>query len=463
MTSSRPTQRPIEDGSDRRDFLKTGAAAGLSLALGGGLSGCATTRPRTGASAATLFAAPSLDRVRMGFVGVGGMGSHHVLNCFLKLEGVDIQAVCDIVPEKVKRIQDAVEQAGRPRPRGYWRGPRDFERLCGEEDLDLVFTATPWEWHVPVCVAAMKSGKHAATEVPAAVTLDECWELVETSEKERRHCVMMENCCYDRAEMLCLNLVRKGLLGEVLHGECGYLHDLRDVKFSRDGEGLWRRAHSMTRNGNLYPTHGLGPVAQCMNINRGDQFDYVVSMSGPSRGLQRWQRERLAEDDPRRKETYKLGDINLALIKTRLGKTIYLVHDTNLPRPYSRIHIVQGTHGLFEKWPERIHIEGRSPEHEWEKLDAYYAEYEHPLWKSEAVKKASGGHGGMDFLEDYRLIACLRAGLPTDMDVYDAAAWSCMSALTERSVANRSRPVDVPDFTRGAWRARPPLDIVSDV
>lgn len=451
--------------SSRREFLKHSALASAAALAGGALSGCAGAGRRashqaTGEATTPLFSAPPLEVVRIGFVGVGGMGSHHVLNCFMKLEGVQIKAVCDLVPERVARIQDAVEKSGQPRPAGYDRGPRDFERLCAEEELDLVFTATPWEWHVPVCVAAMMHGKHAATEVPAAVTIEECWELVETAEKTRRHCVMMENCCYDRAEMLCLNLVRKGLLGEVLHGECGYLHDLRDVKFSTDGEGLWRRAHSQTRNGNLYPTHGIGPVAQCMNVNRGDRFEYLVSMSGPSRGLQLYQKERLAKDDPRRQETYALGDVNATLIRTALGRTIYLVHDTNLPRPYSRIHIVQGTRGLFEKWPERVHIEGRSPGHEWEKLDGYYAEFEHPLWKSEAVKRASGGHGGMDFLEDYRLIQCLRQGVPLDMDVYDAAAWSALGPLSETSVARRARTTDVPDFTRGRWKTRPALDIV---
>jgi hypothetical protein len=399
-----------------------------------------------------------MERVRIGFVGVGGMGTHHV-RTLLKIDGVEIRAVCDIRPEHAERSAKLVRKAGQPTPTLYTRGERDFERLCETEELDLVFTATPWRWHVPVCVAAMTCGKHAATEVPAATTLEDCWKLVETAERTRKHCVMMENCCYDRAEMMCLNMVRRGLLGEVLHGEGGYLHDLRGVKFSRGGEGLWRRDHAMTRDANLYPTHGLGPVAQCMNINRGDRFDYLVSMSGPSRGLQRWQRERLEPDDARRAETYILGDINIALIKTARGKTIYLVHDTNLPRPYSRLHVVQGTHGIFEKWPNRVHIEGRSPHHGWEQLDNY-EEFEHPLWKSEAVKKASGGHGGMDFLENYRLIHCLRHGLPLDMDVYDAAAWSVVTPLTERSNSHRSRPVDFPDFTRGTWKTRPPLGIV---
>ena len=270
---------------------------------------------------------------------------------------------------------------------------------------------------------------------------------------------MMENCCYDRPEMMCLNMVRKGLLGEVVHGACGYLHDLRGVKFANGGEGLWRREHSKTRNGNLYPTHGIGPVAQCMNINRGDRLDYLVSMSSKSGGLQLWRDERLAEDDPRRSEKYVLGDVNSTLIRTVNGCTIHLVHDTNLPRPYSRLHTVQGTRGIFQRWPDRVHIEGRSEGHGWETLDKV-AEFEHPLWKTAADQAASGGHGGMDYLENYRLITCLQRGEPTDMDVYDAAAWSCICELTERSVAGRSKPMDVPDFTRGRWRTYAALGIV---
>jgi hypothetical protein len=402
-----------------------------------------------------------MERVRIGFVGVGGMGTNHVAQ-LLKIEGAEIRAVCDVVPEKAAHAQDLVAAAGQPRPTAYTRGPWDFKRLCERSDLDLVFTATPWEWHVPVCVAAMQAAKHAATEVPAAVTLDECWQLVETAEKYRRHCVMMENCCYDRAELMVFNMVRQGLFGELLHAECGYLHDLRAVKFSTAGEGLWRRAHATKRNGNLYPTHGLGPIAQCMDINRGDRFDYLVSMSGPARGLQLYQEEHLPSGDPRRSEKYVLGDLNLTLIRTVAGRTIYLVHDTNLPRPYSRIHMLQGTRGVKMGYPDRVHIEGRTPEHEWEPLESYAAEFEHPLWKPAEVRSAAGGHGGMDYLEDYRLIKCLRAGLPTDQNVYDAATWSVISALTERSVANRSRPVDVPDFTRGQWRTNPPLEIAAE-
>jgi predicted dehydrogenase len=446
---------------DRRQFIKAGAAMGLGAAITGlAREASADGAPAIGPAPPRPFTNEPMERVRMAFVGVGGMGSAHVNN-FLKMDEVDIVAVCDIKPDRIKRIQDRCVSNGRPEPVAYSRGPWDFRRLCETEDVDLVFTATPWRWHVPVCVAAMTNGKHAATEVPAAVTIDECWQLVETAERLQKHCVMMENCCYDRVELVILNMVRKGLFGELLHAEGAYNHDLRGVKFSVPGEGEWRRDHSMTRNGNLYPTHGLGPVAQCLNINRGDQFDYLVSMSSNSRGLQLWAQERFAEGDPRRDERYVLGDVNVSLIGTKLGRTITLIHDTNLPRPYSRAIMMQGTRGIARKYPDPlIHIEGRSQGHGWEKLADYYSEFDHPLFTGLQEKSKGAGHGGMDFIEDYRLIQCLLKGEPMDMDVYDAAAWSAIGEASERSVARRSRPIDIPDFTRGRWATREPLGIV---
>jgi Oxidoreductase family, NAD-binding Rossmann fold len=454
---SDPKKRMPDDPS-RRDFLRAGVAAGLAAAVRPERAAAQTAASPAGT---TLFAAPPMERVRIGYVGVGERGAFHV-DSLLRIEGAEIRAVCDIVPEKVAAAQERVKAAGQPAPAGYSRGERDFERMCDEQELDLVYNATPWEWHVPICLAAMRTGKHAATEVPAAVTVEECWQLVEAAEKHQRHCVMMENCCYDRREMLTLVLVRRGLLGEVLHGECAYLHDLRAIKFARESEGLWRRAHSERRNGNLYPTHGLGPVAQCMDVNRGNRFDYLVSMSGNSRGLQRWAAEHLAADDPRRKETYKLGDVNTTLIRTVNGQTIFLSHDTNSPRPYSRIGLVQGTRGLVQGWPDRVYLEGRSPNDEWEPAKKYYKEFEHPLWRPKRVRDDKSGHGGMDYLVNQRLVECLRRGLPTDQNVYDAAAWSAISGLTERSVAEGSRPVEVPDFTRGRWKTTPPLGIVGE-
>jgi predicted dehydrogenase len=440
----------------RRDFVKTAAGVGLAAGLPHSASRAPLTEQGT-----TLFAAPPMDRVRIGFVGVGGQGSSHVEN-LLTLDGVDLVALCDIVPEKVSTWQQKVVALGRPEPRAYTRGPRDFERLCAEADVDLVFNATPWEWHVPICLAAMHNGKHTASEVPIAYTVDDCWALVEAAEKYRKHCVMMENCCYDRLEMLALHLSRTGILGELMHGECGYNHDLRSIKFSTEGEGLWRRAHATRRNGNLYPTHGLGPIAQAMSINRGNQFDYLTSVSGPSRGLQRWQAEHLAADDPRRNERYVLGDVNATLIRTVQGQTIYVTHDTNLPRPYSRKYVLQGTKGLVEGYPQRVYIEGMSKgEDRWDPASDWFESHDHPLWKKDSVLNAKVGHGGMDWLEDWRLISCLREGLPTDQNVYDAVAVSIVGPLTEMSNAAGSRPMKVPDFTRGRWKTTEPLGIIT--
>ena len=438
----------------RRQLLAAGAGAAAVPAL-----------VAAQAAPASLLAAPKIPNVRIGFVGVGGMGTVHVQNLLAvgkASPGVEIRAVCDIRAEHAERARDFIREAGGRQPTLYTRGERDFERMCAEEDLDLVFTATPWRFHVPVCLAAMENGKHAATEVPAATTIEECWALVEAGERTGRHCVMMENCNYDRWEMMVFHMVRLGILGEILHAEGGYLHDLREVKFSDRGEGLWRRAHSRTRDANLYPTHGLGPVANCLDIGRGDRFDYLVSMSGPSRGLQDYAQEHFPEGAPQRAEEFVLGDVNLSLIKTALGRTITVVHDTNLPRPYSRINLVQGTRGIFAGYPNRVYVEGRSESHRWDDAEKWREEYEHPLWRNVASPGEDLGHGQMDYLEDYRLVRCLQEGLPTEMNVYDAAALSAVVDLSERSVADRSRPMDFPDFTRGGWKTFPKLPVVID-
>ncbi len=446
---------------NRRDFIRATAAAGMGMAVAGMAESAGARSLST--QPVIEFKVPPIENVRIGYVGVGGQGSSHVRN-LLGIKGCQITAVCDIVPEKVERVQKWVEDAGFPRPAGYTRGDWDFKRLCETEDLDLVYTATPWSWHTPVLLAAMENGKHGATEVNAAFNIEDCWKLVEAAEKTQRHCVLMENCCYDRTEMQILNMVKQGLFGELLHGECGYLHDLRGVKFADSGEGIWRRNWSMTHNCNLYPTHGLGPIAQCMDINRGDAFDYLISVSSNSRGLYEYAQEHYPAGDPKRNEKYKLGDVNTSLIRTKKGKTIVVKHDTNLPRPYSRDILVQGTKGLVRKYPdEKVHIEGRSPGHGWEDLSKYRTgdlDYDHPLWKAMQNQAEGAGHGGMDFIEDYRLIDALHKGRPTDIDVYDAVAWSAVVGLSEQSVANNGRPMDFPDFTRGRWKNERQLHVM---
>jgi hypothetical protein len=442
------------DDLKRREFLKLGGAAVVA-----GATPLAAQSPAPTSSPATPFGAAPIEMVRIGYVGIGGQGSGHVRN-LLKIPGCRITAVCDIRPERTDWATKQITAAGQPAPTAYTRGPRDFERLCETEQLDLVYNATPWEFHVPIRLAAMKNGKHTATEVPAAMTLDDCWAIVEAAEKHQKHCVMMENCNYDRMEMMVFNMVRQGCFGELLHAEGGYLHDLRRIKFSETGEGLWRRAWAMKLDGNLYPTHGLGPVANCLDVNRGDRFDYLVSMSGPSRGLQDWANEHVAADSPKRNERYVLGDVNVSMIKTVRGRTIVVEHCTNLPRPYSRIHLVQGTKGLFQGYPDRVYIEGRGKDDQWQAANDLLSEFEHPLWKEIAGTAKDAGHGGMDYIEDYRLIKCLREGKPTDMTVYDAAALSAVVELSVQSNAKRSKSVDIPDFTRGRWKSTPPLDII---
>jgi predicted dehydrogenase len=354
-----------------------------------------------------------------------------------------------------------VSEARQTKPEGYSRGVTDFRRLCDRSDLDLVINATPWQWHTPISVAAMNAGKHAATEVPAAQTVEECWQLVETSEKTGKQCVVLENDCYYRHVLFVLNIIRAGLLGEVLFAEAGYMHDIRAVKFgvSPGGGEPWRLEHSVDRDGNLYPTHPIGPVAWWMDINRGDQFAHLVSMSSKARSLKEFAIKEFGANDPRARRDYKLGDVNTTMIRTVQGKTISLYHDTNTPRVKEHIVRVQGTKGAYNDMMNAIYLDGVSPEaHRWEPADEYKKKYDHQLWKKMEEEAKGSGHGGGDYMEMYRLIKNLSAGKPHEIDVYDAAAWSVIVPLSEESVANRSKPVDFPDFTRGKWKMRPPVD-----
>lgn len=438
-------------GYSRRGFLGAAAAgSGFSLAGWNDMAlAAAPARPAGQQSVFGLKATP-LDRVRVGFIGVGGRGSG-LLGNLLSIDGVVIKAVCDVVPGRVKAAQQRVVAQGFAEPAAYSRSETDFERLCQREDIDLVYIATPWDWHVRMGVCAMTNGKHAALEVPAAITLEECWQLVDTAEQTQRHCIMLENCCYGETEMLVLNMVRQGLFGELTHGEAGYLHEYRDPLLQGASATNWRKHFVQTLNGNLYPTHGLGPVAQYMGIHAGDRFDHLVSMSSLERALSR-RREALPADDARRGEKFACGDINTSLIKTALGRTILVQFSLVMPRPYSRINLISGTAGTFCDYPPRIFLDGHG--RDWETdLTSYREKYGHPLWnKLNQQARASGGHGGIDFIMNWRLIQCLREGLPLDMSVYDAAAWSSIFPLSIESVANGSAPLAIPDFTRGQWK-----------
>lgn len=442
---------------DRRDFVKagTGTALGVSLA-----PGALFARDRGGAA----------DRLRLGFIGMGGRGSW-LLGLALRREDTEIKAVCDIVPEKAQRAADAVREAGRAAPRQFTAGDEDYLNLLERDDIDAVIIATPWLWHTPMAIAAMQRGKAVGVEVPAATTVQECWDLVETQESTGVPFMMMENVCYRRDVMAVLQIVREGLLGEMMHLHCGYQHDLRAVKFNpgaefgagSNGEAVWRTHHSIHRNGDLYPTHGIGPVANWLDINRGNLFVSLTSHATKTRGLHEYIVAQGGEDHPNAEVRFKLGDIVTTMIHTRNGETIMVSHDTNLPRPYSLAFRVQGTRGLWMNDNRSIYIEGVSPEpHRWEPFEGYQDKYDHPLWKRYAGDAEGAGHGGMDFFVMNAFVEAVKRGEPTPLDVYDAAAWSVIGPLSEESIAMGSHPVAFPDFTRGQWAKRRPIFALDD-
>lgn len=430
----------------RRDLFRTTLA-------GAGAAMIASAQPQNGQKSVIGMPFQRRETVRMGLIGCGGRGSG-VLKDFLGVDNLQVTAVCDVVKDAALKAQANVERAGQRPPAVYANGDHDFENLLRRDDLDFAYIATPWDWHVPMALESLKQGKHAFLEVPAATTIEDCWKLVDASEKAQRHCLMLENCCYGYNELMVLRMVRDGLFGDLLHGEGAYLHDLRRLLFEDRSEGLWRRFPHMRRNGNLYPTHGLGPVANYMGINRGDRFDYLVSMSSPQRGLDAWREAHVPKDSPKWKERYICGDMNTSLIKTANGRTIMLQHDVVNPHPYDRINLIAGVKGIFRDYPPRIYFDDPDRE-EFTTIDSWKEKYEHPLWKHQGeLARKLGGHGGMDFLMVYRQVQCMREGIAPDMDVYDAAAWSAPGPLSEASVAQGSAPVKFPDFTRGRWKEK---------
>ena len=456
----------MTESLDRRTLLKQALVTGAGIAAAGALAPHAANAesidaidapdasPPRSAAAQTMRAVPfeAHETVRFGVVGTGLRG-RSIISELLAIDNVRIVAVADIVPDKAMRAVKMCTDAGQPAPEVYTDGERDFERLVQRDDIDFVYTATPWDWHTPVMLAALKAGKHCGTECPTGITLRDLWALVDASEKSRRHCLQLENCNYGYNEMLVNRLVHDGVLGEVQHGAAAYIHDLRTILFEDRDEGLWRRDFHTRANANLYPTHGLGPVAWYMDIHAGDRFDYLVSMSTEERGLSLHREATVADrSDPKWRERYLTGDLNSSLIRTVKGRTIRLEHEVSSPRPYSRLNHVAGTKGAFEDYPPRIYVEGRSRSHTWGPIDEWKTSHEHPLWTNigELARK-KGGHGGMDFVMMWRLVQCLREGLAPDFDVYDAAAWSAPYPLSQMSVARGSRPMRFPDFTRGEW------------
>ena len=460
---------------NRRDFLKGTAWMG-ALALAGG---CRLSHIGVGQGGSMQdYAMKPMKRVRVGFVGIGHRGTSAVHRVSM-LPGVDIVALCDRVPARVESSLEWLRERKYPIvPRAYV-GDEAYKELCDFGDCDVVYCVTPWALHHPVAMRALQGGKVALVEVTSALTVDECWDLVEASERLKIPCMQLENCCYGEMELLGFHLVRLGLLGEIVHAEGAYIHDLRAVcrTGTETGEWEWRYGENQLHKGNRYPTHGLVPLMQAMDINRGDRFDYLVSLESDSINVERYRRIALKPDDPRRHDgVMAMGDMNSTLIRTVRGRSILVQHDVSSPRPYTRTNLLSGTKGIWWGMPWRTYepeptvfkvgLEKEPCGHVRTFLDdneanALRAKHAHPLWKSVGeIAQRVGGHGGMDFIMDLRWAYCLQNGLPLDMDVYDLAASSCLCELTEKSVRNRSAAIDVPDFTRGGWRTAKPFGIV---
>ena len=442
----------------RRDFLK--GTLWMGAVAVAGAAKCDLSLP---GGAMASYAAPQLKQVRVGVVGLGrrGQGAVHRIS---QIPGVVITALCDVREEMVVWQRNYLKKTGKPAAKEFV-GKEGWKALCQWDGVDVIYNATDWASHAMISLEAMRSGKHALTEVPAAMTLDECWELVETSEKTKRHCMQLENCCYGEIEMLAFNICHQGLLGDLTHGECAYIHDLRWNNMN-DYFGHWRLKWNIKHKGNQYPTHGLAPICQYMDVNRGDRLDYLVSLESKSAAMAQYARETISNpEDWRRKADIQMGDMNTTLIRTVKGRSIMVQHDVSTPRPYSRINFIGGTKGVLCDYPYRLAVETKpgGGAHEFNRALAaeWRAKYAHPLWKRAGeIAQKVGGHGGMDFLMDLRWAYCLQNGLPLDMNVYDLATTCSICELSERSVRNRSCPVDVPDFTRGAWKTTLPLELV---
>ena len=413
--------------------------------------------PAKGQEDMLLFAADPIDTVRPGFIGLGMRGPDAVRR-FTYIDGAKVVALCDLEADRVAKSQEILAGRGKPAAAEY-SGEDGWKQLCERDDIDLVYICTNWQTHVEMAVYAMECGKHVAVEVPAAMSVAECWRLVDTSERTRKHCMMLENCVYDFFELTCLNMAQQGLFGEVLHAEGAYIHNLEPFwDYYHDN---WRLDFNQKHSGDVYATHGFGPDCQVLNIHRGDKLEYLVSMDTKSVVGLEVAKEKMGVD------TFANGDQTSTLVKTRNGKTVLIQHNVYTPRPYDRMYQLVGTKGFADKYPnsafafEPDQIADAAAEYDnlsshsyvpREVRDSLMAKYKHPIAKEiEEKAREVGGHGGMDFIMDYRLIWCLRNGKPLDMDVYDAAEWSCLGELTAASIANGSKPVKIPDFTRGRW------------
>ena len=453
---------------ERREFLQGAAWLGATAVA----SGCLTKGLKVASGGLMQgYHDKPFDLLRVAVIGLsrGGCAAN-----FAKLPHCRITCICDLEQVRVDNFQKTLAAEKHPKAAEF-TGAEDWKRICERDDVDLVYNATPWQLHVPIALYAMEHGKHVVTEVPSAFTLDDCWKLVETSERTRRHCMQLENCSYGEEEMLALNLVRKGLLGELVHGEGAYIHDLRKWNYGdfnpadsfNNYWNFWRLRWNTTHAGNQYCTHGLGPICNDMDINHGDRFDYLVSVDSPSLGFKDYATHAFKDEKNKWKANLNvaMADMNNTIIKTVKGRTILVQHDVANARPYDRLNLISGTRGILQGYPFRCALESEDKVGEGiHEYDAKFAKevmekYRHPLWQQAGdLAKKFGGHGGMDFIMILRLAYCLQCGLPLDTDVYDLATWCCLGELTETSARNRGRSMDVPDFTRGGWKTAKPAD-----
>jgi hypothetical protein len=446
----------------RRDFLRaTIAGAGLSIL-----------------PSAILSAKDADTKVRLGFIGVGLRGQNH-LDLALRRNDVEVVAICDVQQRMIDMSKDLIKKSGKPMPQVIMEGSYGYKKLLENKTIDAVIIATPWEWHTVMCLDAMRAKKYVGCEVITGMTVEECWQLVHASEATGMPLMMLENVCYRRDVMAILNMVRQNIFGEIVHLQGGYQHDLREVKFN-DGkqaygggvefgekgfsEASWRTLHSVNRNGDLYPTHGIGPAAMMIDINRGNRFTELVSFSTKSKGLHEYIVKNGGENHPNAKVNFKLGDIVTTMIKCANNETILLQHDTNLPRPYSLGFRVQGTKGIWMDVNNSIYIEGQSKKaHEWDQATEWLDKYDHPLWKKYGNDAAGAGHGGMDWFVLNAFIEAAKLKTNTPQDVYDAVTWSAITPLSETSIRLGGETVEFPDFTQGQWMYRKNNFAINDV
>lgn len=461
---------------NRRKFIKTTAMSAAALTAASTLSNCdnSTVIPDSKGMYMGDFSAPKLETIRAAFIGVGARGSGH-LKSISKLDGVDVVAISDLFEDNVSRSSNVAKEIGKGERHKsiaqYWGEDDKWKLMLQEVKPDAVFISTNWNNHAPMAIYSMENGVHAFVEVPIAVSMEDMWKIVNTSEETQKHCMMMENVNYGRDELMYLNMCRNGVVGELLHAEAAYIHELRFQMNQEDrGTGSWRTHHYANGKGNLYPTHGLGPVAQYMNLGRKeDTFESIISYSTPALGRKLYAEKNYSLDHKWNQLDYQNGDLNTSIIKTNKGRTVMVQWDETSPRPYTRHNLIQGTKGTLAGFPTRVALEGgfedvAKDHHSWiqgEKLDKLYEKYDHPLYKRLNQKTKNSGHGGMDGIMRYRIVECLRNGLPLDQNVYEGCFWSAVTPLSGKSISEGGMPQKFPDFTRGKWETTNPLEIIT--